>query len=183
MNFVDLYYTTVGRNASLSLGLSPGRDGLIPQSHVDAMIAQKKQLDKEFADNLVKGAAITSNNVRDAQFAPDNCLDDNTENYWATADGVNNASVVIDFGHPVSFNRLLLQEYIRLGQRIKSFEMEAFDGDWKSIAIGTTIGYKRVLRFDDVTAAKVRVSFQTDAPCLTLSSLGLYHAPKNVEFS
>ena len=60
--------------------------------------------------------------------------------------------------------------------------MEAnVDGRYRDIAVGTTIGYKRVLRFDDITASKLRITFETDAPCLTLCSVGVYNAPVLVD--
>ena len=71
--------------------------------------------------------------------------------YWATDDNVTKASLTIDFGKPTTFNRFLVQEYIRLGQRVKAFTVEALvDGNWKELAKATTIGYKRILRFPTV---------------------------------
>lgn len=89
--------------------------------------------------------------------------DGNKNTYWATDDTIKTASLTIDFGKPAKFNRFLVQEYIRLGQRVKSFTVEALvDGSWKELAKATTIGYKRILRFPSVTATKVRINI-TDA--------------------
>ena len=57
------------------------------------------------------------------------------------------------------------------------FALDAWDGGWKEFARGTTIGYKRLLRFNDVTTAKVRVRILDSRVCPTLSGFGLYHAP------
>ena len=183
-NFVDLYYSTIGQNATFILGLSIGPDGQIPQRDVKSMLAQKKQMDRELADNLAKDVKIFADNHRSTnEFNEKNILDESTDTYWATSDSIKKASLVLDFGKAVSFNRLLLQEYIRLGQRIHKFELEVeTEKGWNIIAAGTTIGYKRILRFDDVNTAKVRITFETDAPCLTLSNLEIYNAPPLITY-
>jgi alpha-L-fucosidase len=73
----------------------------------------------------------------------------------------------------------MLQEYIPQGQRIEEFYLEAWDGkEWKPIARSTTIGYKRILRFEDVTAQRVRVRITQSRVCPTLSSFSLYYSPE-----
>jgi alpha-L-fucosidase len=44
------------------------------------------------------------------------------------------------------------------GQRIASFTLERETDDaWKAFAAATTVGYKRLCRFDEVTASRVRI--------------------------
>jgi len=91
------------------------------------------------------------------EFGAEKTLDGNKDTYWATDDGITNASLNIDFTKPTTFNRFLVQEYIPLGQRVKAFTVEALaDGKWKEVAKATTIGYKRILRFPGVKATGVR---------------------------
>jgi len=179
-NFVDLYYSTIGQNANFLLGLSIGPDGLIPERDVKSMLEQKKQIDKEFETNLALGVKTITDNFRGKSvgYGSKNTVDGSTQTFWATDDGTKKASITLDFKKETTFNRLLLQEYIKLGQRIHKFilEIETVDG-WKEVAKGTTIGYKRILRFDDVKATKARITFETDAPALTLSNIEIYNAP------
>ena len=87
--------------------------------------------------------------------------------------------LTIDFGKPTTFNRFLVQEYIRLGQRVKAFTVEALvDGNWKEIANATTIGYKRILRFPTVKAAKIRFNITDSKSCPVISNIGIYDAPQ-----
>ncbi|NWK55039.1 alpha-L-fucosidase [Verrucomicrobiaceae bacterium N1E253] len=179
-NFVDLYYTTVGRNASFNLGLSIGPDGRIPERDARAMLAQKKQLDRELTTNLAKQAIITTSNIREKHpdYAPGNLLSPDLKSYWASDDGVSTAHVTLEFKQPTRFNRLVLQEHIPLGQRVHRFTLETWQKQgWVQTTEGTTIGYKRILRFPAVQSSKVRVQFETDAPCLAISHIGLYNAP------
>ncbi len=171
----SVYYTSIGRGATLSLGLAPTKEGLLSKSCVATMKKLKEYLDGVFDVNHAASATVTADNVR-VGFAPDRVQDGETSTYWATKDGVKKAVLAIDFGKSVTFNHLVLQEHIALGQRVHAFHLEAQgeDGGWKSVAKGTTIGYKRVMKFSDCTAKKARVTLETDAPCLTLSTLGLY---------
>lgn len=68
------------------------------------------------------------------------------------------------------FSMVVLQEDIRLGQRIRSFKIEAdTDGGWKEIAQGTTVGYKRILRVPETTARRIRITV-TDAKAAPILS-------------
>ena len=73
---------------------------------------------------------------------------------------------------------LALQENIRIGQRIEKFRLEYFNGtEWTQAAEGTTIGYKRLLRFEPVTAVDFRLVIEASRLNPTLSELGLYKLP------
>ncbi|MBK8922196.1 MAG: hypothetical protein IPM81_11935 [Saprospirales bacterium] len=57
------------------------------------------------------------------------------------------------------FNTLVLQEYITTGQRVRAFRVDIWqDGAWKEIARSTTIGHKKILRFPEVKAKKIRIT-------------------------
>lgn len=56
-------------------------------------------------------------------------------------------------------NTFLIQEDISKGQRIEDFTIEVFtNGAWRHVAEGTTVGYKRLVRFSDSKAEKLRVT-------------------------
>ena len=81
-------------------------------------------------------------------------------------------------GGPVTFNVSMAQEYIPLSQRVEAYRLEAWDGQaWKVIAHGTTIGHKKLDRFPDVTASKVRLSIDKSLAPPLIRSFGLYHTP------
>jgi alpha-L-fucosidase len=74
-----------------------------------------------------------------------------------------------------TFDRLLLQEPIQYGQRISKFEVQAWvNQQWKIISTGTTIGYKRLLRFDAVKSNKIKVLITAFNNTPAISNFGLY---------
>jgi alpha-L-fucosidase len=69
----------------------------------------------------------------------------------------------------------VLQEYIQLGQRVKSFTVEAWkDNSWQKIAEGTTIGHKRILKIDLVETSKIRINITDAKACPVISNVALY---------
>jgi len=73
------------------------------------------------------------------------------------------------------FNRFMAQEYIRLGQRIPSFTIEVEkDGKWQQVFKGSTVGYKKLARFDDFSAGTVRITFLNSLACPVIESVKLF---------
>ncbi len=75
-----------------------------------------------------------------------------------------------------TFNRVLLQEYIPLGQRVESFTIQyRKNGSWTNWQSGTTIGHKRILLGNSVTADAVRIRITSSLACPVLNGFGLYN--------
>lgn len=177
---MDTYYNSVGRNGTLLLNFPIMPNGLIHENDQKAALDLAEKVKDSFAENLAENRNITASNVRGnaGVFGADKAVDNNKDTYWATDDGITTPSLTIDFEKPTLINRFLAQEYIRLGQRVKSFTVEALvDGSWKELAKGTTIGYKRILRFPAVAATKVRLNITGAKGCPVISNIGIYNAP------
>lgn len=177
---MEIYYSSIGRNATLLLNFPIMPNGLIHPTDEKMAIEFAKAVKASFAVNLAKKAKAEASNVRGnvRKYNAAKAIDDDNETYWATDDSVSSASLTIDLGKPTLFNRFMAQEYIRLGQRVKSFTVEALvEGEWKEIAQGTTIGYKRILRFPGIKASKVRFTITASKSCPVISNIGIYNAP------
>ncbi len=177
---LDIYYNSIGRNGTLLLNFPIMPDGTIHPTDVKHALEMNKVIKQTFAVNLAKGARAEASNTRggSSKFGPENAVDDDRNSYWATDDGVIKSSITIELKKSTLFNRFLAQEYIRLGQRVKGFTVEAHvDGQWKQVAKGSTIGYKRILRFPGVKTDKVRFTITDSKNSPVISSIGLYSAP------
>ncbi|MEQ9377986.1 MAG: alpha-L-fucosidase [Imperialibacter sp.] len=178
---MDIYYNSIGRNATLLLNFPIMPNGLIHEKDEKAVLEFAAAVEEVFDDNLVKNAEAEASNVRgnSSLYAADKSIDEDTETYWATDDNTTTGSLTISFKEPTTFNRFLAQEYIRLGQRVKAFTVEALvDGNWQELASETTIGYKRILRLPTVEATKVRLTIADAKACPLISNIGVYNAPQ-----
>lgn len=183
---LDLYYQSVGRGADLDLGIAPNRQGRLDQRDVTSLAAFGQLLQQTFSVNLAKGATLTPTNIRGnnyKSYGPARLVDQDRYSYWATDDGITTPQLVVDMGKPASFNVIRLRENIKLGQRIDSFTVDAFeDGQWKQIGAGTSIGANRLIRLpQNVTASKVRLSIVGATACIALSDFGLFKEPPHLE--
>jgi alpha-L-fucosidase len=173
----NIYLTSVGRGAVLLLNVPPDRRGLIHENDVKSLQGFKQLLDSVFANNLAEEASVKASGYRgkSKKYAPKNLTDENKETYWATDDKEETGWFEIDFGKPQTVSYVLLQEYIKLGQRVKSFSVDAWkDNKWQQISEGTTIGYKRIIQIDPVTTQKIRVNILDSKACPVLSNVEVY---------
>ncbi len=174
---VDIYFSSVGRNSTLLLNVPPDTRGRIHDNDVKSLLGMKAILDATFKANLAAGATIKSTSEATGH-GPAAVLDGNKDTYWTPAEGAESAALEMEFPDDRTFDLALVQEYIRAGQRVESFVLEAWDGKaWTAFARGTTIGYKRLLRFAPVTARKVRLTIERSRACPALAAFGLYRAP------
>jgi alpha-L-fucosidase len=69
----------------------------------------------------------------------------------------------------------LIQENFRDGQRIQEFKLEALtQAGWRNLFTGTTVGYKRIVRFDPVTSSKVKLKITSSRDTPQIATVGLY---------
>ncbi len=180
-HLLDIYYHSVGRNASLLLNFPVDPRGLIHEKDVEQVLKLAEALKSDFAHDLAKGKKVTASNIRGnaKAFNAANVVDGDPESYWATDDGVNTASLTIDFGEPTPINRFLVQENILLGQRVQEFMLEGLiDNNWQTIANETTIGAKRILRLPNVVASQLKFTVLAAKACPVISNIQVYKAPK-----
>lgn len=178
---LDIFYNSIGRNGTWLLNFPIDKEGRIHANDERAVLELRKALDEAFADDLARKAKVEAGNVRGGskKYAASKAIDGKKGTYWATDDGVTQSDITFTFKKPTTLNRVLLQEYIRLGQRVKSFKVEAnVDGQWRELARETTIGYKRILRLPTVTATQVRISILDAKACPLISNIGIYNAPQ-----
>lgn len=177
---LQIYYASVGRNGLLLLNVPPDRQGRIAEGDSLRLMELRAALDSIFGHDLAKGAKLRASQQRGGKrckdYGVENLTDGNYETYWAVEDSVLCPSVQLDFKRPVTFNRLLLQEYIPLGQRVEGFHIEyqAEDGSWRRLAAGSTVGYKRILLTPTVSTRAVRVVIDRAEACPVLNRVGLF---------
>lgn len=173
---LKIYYESVGRNSLLLLNVPPDTTGRINAADSTRLMEFRAALDNIFKDNLAEGTKAEATAVRGRSFKAQNILDDDYDSFWAAPDGVTEASITVSLKGEKTFNLIQLQEYIPLGQRVKSFIVEASgaDGQWTEIASETTIGYKRIIPVPKTTASRIRLNITASYVCPVLNGFALY---------
>ncbi len=174
-NLMELYMTSVGRNAGLLLNLPPNRDGLVSpvdEHHVAEFGARRRAT---FSSDLVSKAA----NVSDADGRPAvsrRVIDDDPDSFWSPP-GRNEASwLQLEFATPIRFNLIAIQEAILHGQSVSSHRVDVWNGqNWEPSVEGTTIGAKRLHAIKETTTTRVRLYILSSGGPVRISRLGLYH--------
>ncbi len=177
---VQTYYESIGRNGNFLLNLPVDTRGLVHENDKKQLLALKKQIDADFEIELGKGLKVTASDERDRSqtYSATNVNDGANDTYWATKEGVTTATLTFEFDTPTEVNRIILQEYIPLGQRVQRFSIEAeINGRWTALDMQTTIGYKRILRFETIRASNIRINFLASKGPLAISNIELYRAP------
>ena len=151
-HLADIYFKSVGYNSVLLLNIPPDLRGLINENDVQRLKEFSSYLKKTFARNYVlKGNEAwhgTSGTVRQYDIQKDALV-----------------------------NAFMIQEDISKGQRIESFLVEAYkDGSWIHMAEGTTVGYKRLVRFSDTRPERIRVTIRSARGVANVAAVGLFYA-------
>jgi alpha-L-fucosidase len=167
---LDIYFSSVGRNGVLILNVPPNRKGLISKEDSTSLMEWKQALDATFKINLAKGATVTTTNGVNTG----SIMDGKITTALTTKTG-DTTTINFHLKQPVTFDVLWLQENITIGQRVENFVLEYKDGnEWKEATAGTTIGYKRLIRFNPVTAQDVRLRILSARLQPAIAEFGLY---------
>ena len=160
----DIYERAVGGNSTFLLNIPPNRDGRFSPADVASLTEAGKRIRETYGTNLLEGAK-----------GPEEVLDKD-ENTYVELDG-KKKEITISTPQPITFNRLLLQEAITShSERVEKHAVDAWiDGEWKEIAQATNIGYKRILRFPDVTTDKIRVRFLENRANPAIHTITAHH--------
>lgn len=125
----NIYFNSVGGNATFLLNIPPTREGLFHKNDVARLQELGDFLRNEFA-NPIKEL-------------------DEKEIKVNTTSQADNFSIRIDL--PLSkLKYIIIQEDIEKGQRVESFEVLVKNSSdkYETLFSGTTIGYKKIIRFE-----------------------------------
>ena len=149
---VDIYFKSVGYNSVLLLNIPPDRRGRIHEHDAARIKELAAYIETTFGkDFLSKG-----------------------DEPWQPAEG---DSRVYNLKPSAKINVVMLQEDIRRGQRVEAFRVEALTAaGWTEVGHGTTIGYKRLLRFPTIEAEALRVTLTESRQRANIARVAAYFA-------
>jgi alpha-L-fucosidase len=149
---VELYFTSVGRNAKLLLNVPPTRDGVLHDVDVARLAGMRERLTALFAHDAAAGRRVT----------------------WR-AGGELELVGELDLGRSVTVGIIDLREPIERGQTIARYAVEGADGgDWRVVCRGTTVGCRRLDRVDGAPIRQIRARLQGAGVVPRPVSVGVY---------
>ncbi len=159
----DIYERSVGGNSTFLLNIPPNRSGKFSPEDVAVLQEAGKHIQDTYSKNLLANASL-----------PKSLLDNNLNTYILL--NKKQKEIIIANPKPVTINRFMIQESINThSERVEKHVLEAWiNNEWKEIASATNIGYKRILRFPDVTASKFRLRFLESRLDPAIAFVGAY---------
>ncbi len=171
----DIYERSVGGNSTFLLNIPPNRSGKFSDEDVKVLAEVGRRINETYGKNLFAGAKGAKQ-----------VLDNNLNTYVLLNNKQN--GVEITTIKPVTLNRIVLQEDIaNHSERVVKHQLEAWVGNkWQKIAEATNIGYKRILRFPEITTSKLRLTILASrgTPAIATVSAHYYHThPPQLQFT
>lgn len=159
---IEIYYKSVGYNSVLLLNVPPDTRGKFDDRDIAVLGQFGNYIKTTFANGLLKNVTNTWVNAK---------IGDSKEYALKT---------------PSAINVLLIQEDIMKGQRVEKFSVEVYSsGQWKKITVNnkepnlTTIGYKRLVKFDTVQdAEKIKITIEEARTNVNISQVNVYYSEK-----
>ncbi|HKC41403.1 MAG TPA: alpha-L-fucosidase, partial [Gemmatimonadales bacterium] len=149
----DIWFTSVGRNSKLLLNVPPTRDGLLHATDVARLAELRARLTALFAEDFAFGRRVL----------------------WRDT-GPRTGIAEIDLGRTVNAGIVRLEEDIVQGQRVARYAVHGtVDGTWQELSRGTTVGYRKLDRFEAVPVRRLRVTVEAAVASLpSRLRIGLY---------
>lgn len=170
----DIYERSVGGNSTFLLNIPSNRKGKFSSRDVAVLKEVGKRIKNTYSTNLL-----------DAAKGPQNALDSNVSSFELLNDEKN--SIEITTPSEITTNRFVIQEAITThSERVEKHALDTWiNNDWKEIATATNIGYKRILRFPEVTSNKFRIRILKSRLQPAISNISAHYyktRPPQLEF-
>lgn len=133
---IKRYYSTVGRNTNMLIGMAIDSSGLFPAKETEIF----SEFGKEIKNRFHKSIAETSGRGKQIVLKLSN--------------------------QPVKVNTVILMEELTKGEKIRKYRIDAWlNGQWKALCDGISVGHKRIQNFETVRTSKLRfICLQSDQP-------------------
>lgn len=172
-NILDIYFNSVGNNGVMALSIPPTPAGQLDKKDVDSLLTLGAQLKIEFKNNLAQKGEFTAQQELDKAHSADKI---NTENgYWHSGEANKKMDLALDLGEVEFINKVVLGENTLTGQQIEKYNLYYFfDGKWKKLYSGSTIGRKRIINLPPMNARRLKLEIVKTRGFATINKFEVY---------
>ncbi len=169
---LNIYYQSVGGNASFLLNVPPDKRGLVYEEDVKRLKELGLYLEAFYSNNLAPSAKITADTWAEG-YGPSNILNEDEDQYWKSEKET--AEILLEFPDEQTVGHVILMENIRDSQRVESFSLYAeVNGTSVEIYKGSVIGHKKICILDEVRTKKLTIKIHQSRIHSTLNFVGVY---------
>jgi alpha-L-fucosidase len=180
----SIYFTSVGRNTTLMLNISPAATGLLDAQEVDLLRQFGTWQADLYRTNLLRGQPIVADSTwASAGFEPTRVLDDDLCTSWAAAAQATSARLEVTPRSPIRFTVISIREPIESGERATAYHIELrqngicnrtpTDASGAPLA-GTVIGERQLWQLDPTTADAIALVIDAARGVPAIAELGAY---------
>ena len=168
---IDIYFNSVGLNSSLLLNIPVDTRGLIHENDTKRLYELNNYIRNTFSNNFLMESKMYFNDTSH----PINKLIDNKISTMCPFKNKLNNVIEISLNENKIVDIFKISENINLGQRVKKFRLQALVDDiWVTIEEGTTIGSKRLIKFDPIDIKKLKFTIIDSKDIPMISEIGIY---------
>jgi alpha-L-fucosidase len=174
-NLMELYFSSVGRNANLLLNVPPTTEGLFHPTDVERLAEFGERRRRLFSADLASAARASASASDGRARGPQRVVDGDPDSYWSPPGGATTGWVELDLGRPVTFDVVSLREAIAHGQSVEGYTVQGWTGSrWATLSRGTTIGNHKLDRVPPTPASRVRLSVESSLGTPRITGLALH---------
>ena len=168
---IDIYFNSVGLNSSLLLNIPVDNRGLIHENDTKRLYELNNYIRNTFSNNFFMESKMYFNGM---SHPIDKLIDNKISSMCPFKTKLNNV-IEISLNENKIVDIFKISENINLGQRVKKFRLEALvDDNWLTIEEGTTIGSKRLIKFDPIEIKKLKFTIIDSKDIPMISEIGIY---------
>ena len=168
---IDIYFNSVGLNSSLLLNIPVDTRGLIHENDTKRLYELNNYIRNTFSNNFFTESKMYFN---DTSHPIDKLIDNKISTMCPFKTKLNNV-IEISLNENKIVDIFKISENINLGQRVKKFRLQALVDDfWVTIEEGTTIGSKRLIKFDPIDIKKLKFTIIDSKDIPMISEIGIY---------
>jgi len=158
-DLADLYYSTVGNNSNMLIGMAIDTSGAFPAEDEARFAAFGKKIREQMGKSIAETGGEDVAGMGGKNVA-----------------GMGGREVILKLSSPVKVNHVLLMEDITKGENVRAYVLEALvDGGWQKVGGGVSIGHKRIQRIPDTVAGQFRLRVIGASGTPVLRKFALYY--------
>lgn len=170
---LEIYYNSVGSNASLLLNVPPNKEGLISPKDAERLNQMGAYLKNAFSNCITNQAKLEVDFINDLYNIENIAFED--DKFYKGIDGQKTATIKVSFNEIKNIKHIVLKEEISLSQRIEKFCILAkINGSMQKIFDGTIIGSRKICKIENVETNYLEIKILESRVCPTLNFLGIY---------